>query len=635
MTYKNLPVETSEAILTVADVASLPTDGVEEGAIRYVQDVDALYTYDGSSWGTGASGIMGPGASTDTAIARWNGTGGTALQDSGVLIDASDNITGVNDLTVGGATTLSALTATTVPYLDGSKALTSSAVTPTELGYLSGVTSALQTQLSGKEPTITGAATTITSSDLTVSRALESDGSGKVAVSTVTSTELSYVSGVTSAIQTQINGKEATITGAATTITGSDLTASRVLESDVSGKVAASATTSTELGYLSGVTSAIQTQMDAKLDDFTSTNDDRLVRTNGTSGDAVQESAATLTDAGALSGLTQLDVDNLRIDGNTLSSTTGDVNLSAGANSILATGATLQLRGGMELALFDDDNSQSIVVSRPANITTNRAPEIPDDTGDFMLTSATQTVTGKTMDADNNTFSNFAHGAEVDNPSSGVHGVTGSIVGTIDSQAISNKAISGSDINLGGASDTSKLVVSKDTTSSLNGLTREEASIYYDTTLDRPVYDNGTAIVLFGERNRIQRKTLGASGDITTNTDFLEFTGLTVGKTYRATGMLLAELISSDSVAFVRFRQGTTNESEKITLVNPTGAQFNLTYAFNYTFTATETSFKLRTESLDTGSIINADPGGNRSTWMTLEELNNSDVTTAWGSGDL
>jgi hypothetical protein len=55
------------------------------------------------------------------------------------------------------------------------------------------------------QATITGAATTITTSNLTASRALVSDGSGKVAVSSVTSTELGYVAGVTSAIQTQIN----------------------------------------------------------------------------------------------------------------------------------------------------------------------------------------------------------------------------------------------------------------------------------------------------------------------------------------------------------------------------------------------------------------------------------------------
>lgn len=42
---------------------------------------------------------------------------------------------------------------------------------------------------------------------LTASRALQSDGSGVISVSAVTTTELGYVSGVTSAIQTQLNGK--------------------------------------------------------------------------------------------------------------------------------------------------------------------------------------------------------------------------------------------------------------------------------------------------------------------------------------------------------------------------------------------------------------------------------------------
>ena len=46
--------------------------------------------------------------------------------------------------------------------------------------------------------TITGGASSIASVDLDVNRALLSDGSGKVAVSTVTNTELGYVSGVTS-----------------------------------------------------------------------------------------------------------------------------------------------------------------------------------------------------------------------------------------------------------------------------------------------------------------------------------------------------------------------------------------------------------------------------------------------------
>lgn len=58
---------------------------------------------------------------------------------------------------------------------------------------------------SEKQDTITGAATTITSSDLTADRALISDGSGKVAVSDVTATELGYLDGATSNIQGQID----------------------------------------------------------------------------------------------------------------------------------------------------------------------------------------------------------------------------------------------------------------------------------------------------------------------------------------------------------------------------------------------------------------------------------------------
>lgn len=214
--------------------------------------------------------------------------------------------------------------------------------------------------------TISGAASTIKDDDLTQNRAVISNADGKIAVSEVTSTELGYLDGVTSAIQTQINnkvtkndnitaatkckitydakglvtagadlaasdipdlsatyiattqkgvangvatldantlvpaaqlpaattttkgavivdstissssnnpvqnsaistalnGKQATITGGASTITTSDLTASRALISNASGKVAVSDITSTELGYLDGVTSNIQDQID-------------------------------------------------------------------------------------------------------------------------------------------------------------------------------------------------------------------------------------------------------------------------------------------------------------------------------------------------------------------------------------
>lgn len=58
---------------------------------------------------------------------------------------------------------------------------------------------------------IIGAASTITTTNLTINRALISNSSGKIVVSAVTSTELGYLTGVTSAIQTQIDSKEPTI----------------------------------------------------------------------------------------------------------------------------------------------------------------------------------------------------------------------------------------------------------------------------------------------------------------------------------------------------------------------------------------------------------------------------------------
>lgn len=73
------------------------------------------------------------------------------------------------NLSVTGSNTFSALTASTVPYLNASKVLTSSAVTPTELGYLSGVTSAIQTQLDA------GASDALSTSNCSISTSVGSN----------------------------------------------------------------------------------------------------------------------------------------------------------------------------------------------------------------------------------------------------------------------------------------------------------------------------------------------------------------------------------------------------------------------------------------------------------------------------
>lgn len=80
----------------------------------------------------------------------------------------------------------------------------------------------------------------------------------------VTNTEIGYLANVTSAIQTQLNAKAPTASPTFSGTITTPLTASRALTTNASSQLAASSVTSTELGYLSGVTSAIQTQLAAK-----------------------------------------------------------------------------------------------------------------------------------------------------------------------------------------------------------------------------------------------------------------------------------------------------------------------------------------------------------------------------------
>lgn len=101
---------------------------------------------------------------------------------------------------------------------------------------------------------------------LTADRATITSGAGVITVATTTATEIGYVNGVTSAIQTQLNSKQATILGAATTVVSSNLTANRAVVSGATGKIEVHpSTTLTEIGYVNGVTSAIQTQLNTKI----------------------------------------------------------------------------------------------------------------------------------------------------------------------------------------------------------------------------------------------------------------------------------------------------------------------------------------------------------------------------------
>jgi hypothetical protein len=142
----------------------------------------------GPQGATGATGPQGPAGTTPTIKAA-----------------AGSNIGSVGTPSVT-ASTSGTTTTFTFNYLKGAKG------DKGDTGA-TGATGATGPQgpqgPAGSNANITGGASTVATSNLTASRALVSNSSGKIAVSAVTSTELGYLDGVTSAIQTQLNGKAA------------------------------------------------------------------------------------------------------------------------------------------------------------------------------------------------------------------------------------------------------------------------------------------------------------------------------------------------------------------------------------------------------------------------------------------
>lgn len=157
------------------------------------------------------------------------------------------------------------------------------------------ISTAVAAALAGKQSTITGAASSIVETLLTAGRAVVSDGFGRVSASTVTGSELGYLTGVTGNLQTQLNLRVSKTADTGSALLPSGTTSQRDI-APLAGYLRYNTTTSNfegyygaggwktigatislaniadwpaavsaaEVGYLDGVTGAIQTQLDGK-----------------------------------------------------------------------------------------------------------------------------------------------------------------------------------------------------------------------------------------------------------------------------------------------------------------------------------------------------------------------------------
>lgn len=135
----------------------------------------------------------------------------------------------------------------------------------------------------------------------------------------------------------------------------SALTANRALITFTGGLITTSATTSTEIGYVSGVTSAIQTQLNGKqatltIGNLTDVGTDGIVVTSGTgavigSGTSLAQHVADSTHNGYLSSTDWSTFNGKQASGNYITALTGDAT-AAGPGSAALTLATVNSNVG-------------------------------------------------------------------------------------------------------------------------------------------------------------------------------------------------------------------------------------------------------------------------------------------------
>jgi hypothetical protein len=186
----------------------------------------------------------------------------------------------------------------------------------------------------------------------------------------VSNTELQYLNGVTSAVQTQLDTKAP--------LANATFTGTIALPSTTSiGNVSA-----TELGYLDGVTSAVQTQLDAKLASSTAaTTYAPLANATFTGTTTVSASGIAFTDATQTkAGVPSITTISQKTAAYTLSSlaerdTLIEINSSTGVTLSIPTDASVNYPVGTTLDILQTGAGQvTIAAATPGTTTVNATP---------------------------------------------------------------------------------------------------------------------------------------------------------------------------------------------------------------------------------------------------------------------
>lgn len=351
--------------------------------------------------GGGSGDVVGPASSTDNAVARWDSTTGQLLQDSTVIIGDTGNVTGLG--------TLNALTipASNFVGLTDSQTLTNKTLTTPVINVGSDATGDMYYRSAGGVFTRIAAGaenTVLTMGASSVPAWAAASGGGNVSnTGTPLNNQIAvWTDATTIEGDADLTFDTATNTLTTGTLNASTLTASEIVLTDASKNLVSAAVATypslTELTYLKGVTSAIQTQLGTKQATITfGTGVQTALGVNiGSAGAPVLFNGALGTpSSGTVTNLTG--TASINING-----TVGATTPSTGVFTTLVAGSTTSLLLGTAGSAvgnigFRNATSGTITLAPVTGALGTVTLSLPAITDTLVTLTASQTLTNKTL----------------------------------------------------------------------------------------------------------------------------------------------------------------------------------------------------------------------------------------------
>lgn len=255
-------------------------------------------------------------------------------------------------------------------------------------------------------------------------------------------------------------------------------------------KLADGSVDNTEFQSLNGVTSNIQSQLDAKAE-LSGATDNRLIKSDGAAD--IQQSGITVDDLNNVTGVNDLTVDgNLTVNGTTttLNTTTLDVedtnitiNVGGTDGSAEGAGITVERTGTNGSIVYEDTLSSKFKLGALGS------------EAEVVTVSTSQTLSNKDMSDSSNNIDG-ASADTITRLSGNQQVVTIPDTASPDNIVLEDfqQQLTNKDIDGGTASNTSRITIPQNTKANLDGLTRKEGTLVYSNDLDKLFIDDGSTL---------------------------------------------------------------------------------------------------------------------------------------------